>query len=278
MKKIIFIFTLFGCVLNSASAQLKLSLSILSDDETYLVSMVAEETIPTPLNTTSNIQVVLQVPDDEVFTAGNIQSLIPGITWQDNAYSDELNVGLSNLLVFNMVERSTAALPFFEGLETPLFTFKNVETECVGVLKLVENSDEAVQTAVANGYNYTQNFTVLKTRGNAFAGVLNGEVDCSNLGTSTNETVGIDQVNIYPIPAMSDLTVDWTNVNAADDLELNIISISGQKITQIQHNGTAGKNTIKVDLKDYSAGMYTLRFQSEENVSREYKFIVEEGK
>lgn len=278
MKKIIFIFTLFGCFLNSASAQLKLSLSILSDDETYLVSMVAEENIPTPLNTTSNIQVVLQVPDNEIFTAGNIQSLIPGITWQDNAYSDELNIGLSNLLVFNMVERSTAALPFTEGLETPLFTFKNVETDCVGILKLVENSDEAVQTAIANGYNYTQNFTVLKTRGNAFAGVVNGEVDCSNLDTNTNEAVGINEVNIYPIPAMKDLTIDWINNNKSNDLELNIISVSGQKTTQIQHNGTAGKNTVTVDLKDYPAGMYTLRFQSAENVSREYKFIVGEGK
>jgi len=275
MKNLFIIFLFLAVFSHSADAQLKLNIDML-DYETYIVSMSTDQTINAPLNTTSNIQIVLEVIEDEDFTATNIQSLIPGINWVANSYSDDLNMALPHLLVFNMQERSTTALPFQEGLETALFTFKN-QDGCNSAIRLVENDDDVVQTAINNGYNYTQNFTVLAARGNAFNGVINSEVDCQSF-TNVNDEIGVESVKIYPIPADDELTIEWNSTKQYNSLDLNILSVSGQLFRQIKNVESRRNNEFTINLTDYPEGIYTLRFQSENTVSKEYKFIVGKGK
>lgn len=275
MKKLIISMALFGLSFQSMVAQLKLNINLLSDNETYLVSMLAEQTIASPLNRTSNIQVVIDVPSEESFTAGNIQSLLPEITWVDNAYSDEVNQGnTSNLIAFAMQERSTTALPFVEGVETPLFTFQNMEPGCVGAIRLVDNESAIVQEAIAVGLNFTQNFTVLALRGNAFSGLLNAEADCSIVNTMTSDLDQIGQVKIYPVPTVEMLNVEWDNTTNQEKIQLNLLDFSGQLHQSFEGNGQKGNQSLQLNLVDYPAGLYQLQFQSEGNLSPTFKFVL----
>ena len=275
MKKIIVPIILFVLTQTGIQAQVKFNLDLLPDQETYLVSLLPEKDITSPFNIASNIQIVLKTPAEEPFLAGEITSQVEGVSWIDNAVAYE-EIGQSDyaLHAFAMVETSTQKLQFVEGVAIPLFTFKNIESGCVGTLSLPDNTDEEVISAIGKGYNFTQNITLLESRGNGYSGVLNKVASCPELSTSTQLLPINNSLKAYPIPAQNELTVEWTNPESYEGLQIKVFNALGQAVYESPLDGSIGFKQINLPVKNYAAGLYHFAIQSKTNGSQQYKFIV----
>lgn len=263
------------CLAIGLQAQVKFSLSLLADQETYLVSMLSEKDIPAPMNIASNIQVVLKIPAGEPFLAGNIQSQIAGIDWTDNAFAKQSNSSEDyGLCAFVMVQSMTKAITFEADKETPLFTFKNIESGCVGALSLPENQDREVGKAVARGYNFTQNITLLATRGNAFSGIINKVADCNQLSTSIDQIPLTQNLTAYPVPSTDLLTVEWSNPTSFKTLQLDLIGTNGQHLKTIPLAANAGPKKIQLELDNYPSGLYHFVIKNDLGEYQQHQFIV----
>lgn len=260
-------------------AQVKFSINLLPDQETYLVSLIPDEDINAPLNAASNIQIVFKIPMDKPFLAGEITSQIEGITWIDNAFSHAESGGTDYALcAITMAEASTKKLQFQEGVELPLFTFKNLESGCVGAIIIPENTDEEVKRAVARGYNFTQNITLLAARGNGYSGVINKVADCAELSTSISEEPIVSALKAYPVPVNKNLVIEWSNIASYKDLQLEVVNSLGQIMLEKALDGSIGFKNTQLNVENYSAGLYHFRISNELGNSQQYKFIVVDKK
>lgn len=261
--------------LQTAWAQVRFNLSLMPDQRTYLVSMVPETTWSVPQNTVASIQVVLQLPADKPFMAGEIKSLVPGISWSDNAYVERpASASAYNFVCFVLNERGTKKFGFEAGLETPLFTFVNLEPGCVGAVELVENNSTIVQQVVQQDrLNITQNMTVLGARGNAFSGLLNKSVDCTLLNTSGPNLL-VENLRVFPVPASTLLTISWENKsgNGADALMIN--NMLGKIVAIEKINSAAGEQKIQVDVAVFPTGLYHATLSGASGEKQAFRFLV----
>lgn len=275
MRKILSstLLTLFTVVV--LQAQVQIMFSKLSDQETYLVSLMPEQTIAAPFNMSSNIQIVIKVPLDQTFMAGEIESLVPGLEWVDNAIIDQSSPsGDYALCAFSMVQQTTKLISYQTGIEVPLFTFKNTEGECADGIVLLDNSDPEVVQAISSGFNFTQNITVLAARGNVCSGVMNNVADCESIGTGVTASPVVKDLIAYPVPAARVLNVAWTNPATYEKLNLEIFSNSGQLLKTIEVDATAGEKKNSIDLDGFAFGLYSFRLMNDKGEYQQYKFIV----
>ena len=273
MKKIIVPFLLL-LLASGLQAQVNFSLSLLPDQETYLVSLVSDKDIPAPMNMASNVQIVLKIPADEPFLAGNIKSQIPGVDWIDNAFAKQSDESEDyGLCAFVMTQSVTKAISFEAGVETPLFTFKNVESGCVGALSLPENQDVEVNQALGRGFNFTQNITLLATRGNAYSGVINKVADCNALSTSVEEELLAKDLKAYPVPAKDQLTIEWFNPNNSESMELQVLGANGQLLQKMEVDPKSGAQKIELAIENYPTGLYNFMLKNDSGDYQQYKFI-----
>ena len=129
------VFALF-CL--SLAAQVKFKVKLLSDNVTYQVLIKPEATWSAPTNAVPSAQVTVRVPTGG-FTVGTVTGLAGNwshtgtiIAPSENPGYDYLNFGLQGV---------TSAITFSNGVEVPLFTFKNAGT-CTGELDLIEHSTD----------------------------------------------------------------------------------------------------------------------------------------
>jgi hypothetical protein len=274
-KKIALIGLVLGLT-QISQAQVKFNLSLMPDQRTYLVSMIPETTWMPPQNTVGSIQIVLKMPADKAFLAGEIKSLIPGISWSDNAYIERPSSAKAYTFVcFVLNEPGTKKIPFDSGVETPLFTFINLETGCVGSVELVENESEIVKSIVqADRINVTQNITVLGARGNAFSGILNSTTDCT-LITSTNVKNSIvKNLRIFPVPASDYLHVYWNNDADGGANKISVSNMLGEIIAIENTNNVVGEQKVVLDVAGYSNGLYTAVLSNSSGERQTFRFII----
>jgi Secretion system C-terminal sorting domain len=263
----------------SALAQVKLSLSMMADEQTYLVSLVSEETWKAPHNAVGSIQVVLKYAAKKSFLAGKITSLVPGVSWTDNAYVESPSSDPAhNFVCFVLNENGTKQIPFRKGEEIPLFTFTNLTKDCVGKLELLDNQDALVQHIVNQDHlNVTQNITVLGARGNAYAGVLNRQVDCTKKAISVkNPSSLINHLRAFPVPTSDQLQVNWENASANGAQTLIIANVLGE-IINIRKDLTPeikGQQSLSLDVSTYPSGLYTGTLVNTKGESQSFRFIV----
>ncbi|MCB0556780.1 MAG: T9SS type A sorting domain-containing protein [Phaeodactylibacter sp.] len=274
-KPILFIgLALFmSCVLQ---AQVKLKLSLLPDQQTYLVSMIPEQSWDMPMNMVGSAQVVLQMQAGRPFLAGNINSLIPGVSWMDNAYVESpASSPEFDFVCFALNEMGTKNIPFQEGQETPLFSFINLEAGCVGLLELVENSDTHIQNIVRNDHiNITQNITVLGARGNAFTGIADGLVDCTVVRAKSDASI-LSHLHVYPIPTTDALQISWETHPGQKVDQLLVSDFLGKLTLEQKVIPELGKQNLSLDVSGFPPGLYTASLVNTETGDRQFfQFIV----
>lgn len=260
----------------TAWAQVKFNLSLMPDQRTYLVSMVPETTWLAPQNTVASVQVVLQLPADKSFLAGEIKSLIPGISWTDNAYVESpASASEFNFVCFVLNERGTKNIVFDAGVETPLFTFVNLEPGCIGAMELVDNTSAIVQQVVRQDrINITQNMTVLGARGNAFSGLLNKSVDCTLLHTSFGPNVLVENLRVFPVPATNLLTISWKNKSGSGANALTISNMLGKVIAVEKINSAASEQKTQIDVANFPTGLYHATLSGLSGEKQTFRFLV----
>lgn len=274
-KKVIIggLFTILGL---TANAQVKLNLSLLSDHKTYMVSLIPEQSWAPPMNMIGSIQIVVKAPVGVPFSAGNITSLVNGLSWSDNSYVDHPASSPDfNFICFVLNERGTKLIPLNAGEETPLFTFVNANQDCVGTMELIDNNDPLVQAVVNNDHlNITQNITVLGARGNAYSGLANSSTDCSETVTAVNEGLSISRLSLFPVPTKDVLQINWENTAENKNCQLRISDMNGKVINIIEIAEMVGPQSLKLNVSSYPTGVYSAVFMSEKGNSRPFRFVV----
>ena len=250
----------------AASAQVKFNLRYEEATKVYTVSLTPEVTFNSPHNMVSSGQIVLRVDADAAFTPG-ITSMVDGLVWADNAYLDYPADAPEYMFVcISLVNGPTTKIGLTADKEMPLFSFINVAGGCPGKVELLDNNDPMVQAVRATGYNVTQYLPVLGARGNAFSGILNSAVDCSSSSGTTTELQIIDEVLISPVPADKTITVQWTQLSDQHRLQQIVIcDAKGSEILREKISEGKGKHTQHINVENWKAGMYRLRFVSEKS-------------
>jgi hypothetical protein len=263
------------CLIFSLQAQVRFNLSLMPDQQTYLVSMLPDATWQMPENIVGGAQICLQMPAGKPFLAGQIKSLIPGTTWIDNAYFEKATATADfQYVCFSLSEMGTKAIPFSAGVETPLFSFKNLEPGCIGVLELVENNDPVTKAVVAKDrVNITQNMTVLGAGGNAYAGLLNGRVDCALISTTEEHPI-VSKLRVFPVPATDVLQVAWENSETSKISKLLVNDMLGRQMALENTSAVAGEQQLRLDVASYPTGLYLASLVNQAGERQSFRFIV----
>jgi len=159
-----------------SQAQVSLKIDLLSDGETYQVSLLAEEDWDGSKGLTATAQVTLVVPTGG-FDLSNLESVTG--TWLNNANImsptenssfDYYNIGLASL--------GTQAIPYVKDQEVVLFRFQN-GGECMGPVALMEDNDpfKVPNSLSANVGN--QLTTLGSGNINAWKGNYGGAANCA---------------------------------------------------------------------------------------------------
>lgn len=245
--------------------QVKLNLSYQPDTKIYTVSILPEVSWPAPKNMLASAQIVLKVPAGVNFTPG-ISSMVDGLVWADNAYID--NPGGApgfSFVCIALVNGPTSKIEFTEGKEIPLFSFKNISDECVGLLELLSNQDPLVLAVRAGGLNITQHLAVLGARGNAVSGIANGSVDCSPAsGVGELPEKLIEEVRISPVPADKMVTIQWTLLTEGNEYQQIVLcDAQGREVYRDKISNGKGLHSLQLPVANWKAGLYRMRFVSD---------------
>lgn len=266
MKNII---VLIGAVLFSqmVSAQVKFNLGYQESSKVYTLSILPEVTWESPKNMLNSAQIVLRVDAGKEFIPA-ITSLVEGLIWADNAYIDQ-PAGAEDytFICISLVNGPTQKVKMAAGEELLLFSFTNAGAGCPGKVTLMANDDPSVVSARGAGFNVTQHFGMLGARGNAFAGVINGEVDCTPASnTGEQETKVVDEVKIAPVPADKSVNISWNLLADQRGLrQIVICDAAGREVFREKISENKGAHSLSVNVENWQAGMYRVRFMLGEN-------------
>lgn len=279
MKNIIFKYSFFlGLLLLvgfPGQAQVKFGLSLLPDQETYLLSLKAEKSWTAPMNITGAVQIVIKTPATLPFTVGKIQSLIPGLSWSDNALVVQPSGAPEyNFICFVLNEPGAKSIPYQKGVEVPLFTFKNLEPGRAAKLELTLNDDPLVKKVVQQDHiNITQNITVLGANGNAFTGVFGEQ---SNTTTALPQIDILEKLKVFPIPAHDFVRIHWESTAAKADVPslLQVFSATGSLIATYPLSRQVGQQQLRVDVSNWPAGLYAFKARADSGKLQTFKCLV----
>jgi Secretion system C-terminal sorting domain len=288
MKRFLLGILACGC-LNQATAQVKFQLSLMADHRTYLVSMTPAETWAYPKNITGTAQVTVRIPANVRFTAGNITSLQAGVKWLDNARIEHpASDPTHDYVSFSLTTMATKNIPYQQGVETPLFTFMNLQNDCVGKVELIDNNETVVTKITAEGFNVKNHLSTLATKGGeAFTGIQGNRVaDCSTTTAAQDLNKDLSILNAYPVPATDLLTIEWTN-GAVESQNTVLIAtdilgreVFTQKIGPLSRNiptssGIQGNlNKIDINVVEWVSGLYLFHFVNDKGISATQKVLV----
>jgi hypothetical protein len=288
MKRFLLGILACGC-LTQATAQVSFQLSLMADHKTYMVSMTPAETWAYPKNITGTAQVTVRIPANVRFTAGNITSLQAGVKWLDNARIETpASDPTHDYVSFSLTTMATKNIPYQQGVETPLFTFTNLQNDCVGKVELIDNNEAVVAKVTAEGFNVKNHLSTLATKGGeAFTGIQGSRVaDCSTSTAAQDLNKDLSILNAYPVPATDLLTIEWTN-GAVDAQNTTLIAtdilgqeVLNQKIGPLSWNiptssgikGNLGK--VDINVVEWASGLYLFHFVNDKGVSATQKVLV----
>ncbi|MBL7818512.1 MAG: T9SS type A sorting domain-containing protein [Saprospiraceae bacterium] len=279
MKKIINLI-LFLFISLSVKAQIKLQLNLLSDNKTYVVSMIPEVTWSYPLSITGTAQVTLKYPMSKKLMVTNLRSLVPNVQWHDNAYIEASQTsGGFSFVSFALRSQGTSAIPYEAGREVPLFSFINYYG-CIGQIELVNNAAPNLSGEEARIYNIGNHWTTLANQTEAYKGNVQATANCSTAtSTADNGDKLFSAISAYPLPASDRLTLK-INAKTADVQKINqiqFINSLGQVVLTQKIKVQEGEQELTVDVTSLTTGLYLFQLKGEQVASQKYKFIISEN-
>lgn len=279
MKKIISCL-IFLTVAISTYAQVKFQLSLLSDNRTYLVSMIPEQTWVFPMNITGTAQVTLRYRSNNKFMVTNLRSIIPTVLWHDNSYIDVPQTsGGYNFISFALRSQGTTAIPYEAGREVPLFSFTNYY-DCADKVELIANSSQNLIGDESKIYNIGNHWTTVANQKEAYTGNLNAVVSCATVTNTTDNTGDklFSSIKAYPVPAsdrlslkINALTHDVQGIN-----QIVFFNVLGDKVLTQKIKVEQGEQELTVDVTSLTSGVYLFKLQGENIASKNYKFLIVE--
>jgi lysyl endopeptidase len=139
------------------------------------------------------------------------------------------------------------------------------------VFKIMDNvfGDGFSTTGCEGSYSITRpdNTVAIELQtANANFGALNMKSFCIDSNLTVNELFFDNQILIYPNPASTEITIDMKNLNP---YKIEMMSIIGQSV----YSTTEVSNLTKVDVSNFSKGMYLVKITSKAGVVLKEVFV-----
>jgi len=129
----------------------------------FTVSLLPNQTIKSPFNTTATAQVTLKVPTGN-FKVTNLQNLIEGVAFAENGRSNTpTEAPKFDYIVFGLTSIGTRNITYTKDTKIPLFSFTN-SGECSGnPIYLMDNFNDPFYPPNSQKANVSQQITVAQT-------------------------------------------------------------------------------------------------------------------
>jgi hypothetical protein len=123
-------------------------------------------------------------------------------------------------------------------------------------LKFLDAKAGETYTLFINNFDSKNGFSIL------FDGT--GELEFLSDCIDDKNLLSMQLLEIYPNPATNILNVSLFSANN-DPVNLELLTLSGQLVTELKHKGAPGNMNIPVDISSLSAGTYLLRIKNNSN-------------
>jgi len=269
MRKILSAFIVFCLCSVSSHAQVKYKLTRQLDRQTYIVSMVSEETYEGNQNITGTAQVTLKVGTATNFAIREVTPLQPETGWVNNATIAKHDLAPDfTYFSFGMQTMAHNQFKYKKGEEIPLFSFKNVGDIKANVTLLNNEEDVMAQSAQKTKYNIKNYISILgHGPGNAY--LSNVEPVAMSAEDAMKTYVQIQ--NLYPNPASEKVTISWENqledTEAIKTLDIIIIDVTGVEKMRKAVSSNYGKQSQEIELASFTSGTYFFKLQRDEKYS-----------
>lgn len=219
----------------------------------FTVSVISDQTIPVPQNTTSTAQVTLKVPTGS-FEVTNFQSLTPGASFEQNSRSNAPQEAPEfDYIVVGLTTLGTRTIEYTAGVKIPLFSFENGGT-CTGDQVLfMENFTDPFYPPNSENANANQQITVAAT-GSDLTIICNQNNEISDYGQEigvVNPPANLPTDTVYvtlPVEATTTLCIGTELDIAVGDLgTVALCSGEGSIITSL----TNGSNCFDITTDDH---------------------------
>ncbi|TAK43806.1 MAG: T9SS type A sorting domain-containing protein [Saprospiraceae bacterium] len=266
MKRLNILLTLFIAFIGyAASAQVNFNLTYNQSTERYTVSLVPQTTYLNPQNITGTGQVTIKVPSN-AFDPVDIENLLEGMVWEANSRNNSPEEAPDyDYISFGLIIQGVAYPNYQEGVELPLFSFRNA-FGCTGKVFLVNNGQDPFMPPNSASANVGNTITILGAGGDAYAGNLHGGiVDCSEDGTATatEEELSLQGFQLFPNPVVEFLNLNIGWAGKTTDGILQIVDAAGRKMMAQPISIVNGENHQRLEVSQLAPGTYWLQVQGE---------------
>ena len=277
MRKILQIFVIAYLCSITTYGQVKFKLTRQADRQTYVVSMVSEETYEGNQKITGTAQVTLKVGATNDFSMREITSLQPEINWVNNAMISKPELAPTfTYISFGMQTMAHAQFNYKKGEEIALFSFKNVG-DVKAKVSLINNAQDIMAISSQKTKYNVQNYISILGHGPGNAYISNVEPVAMSPENAMKTYVNI--INIYPNPTTNKVSITWENqledTEDVQKMDLLFFDVLGLEKLRMPVSSGYGKQSQEIELSSFGGGMYFVKMQRDEKYdTNAHKLVV----
>lgn len=256
-------FTTLGLIMImtlTSKAQVLFNLSYDKVQDWYVLSIIPLQTYVLPESLTGSAQVTIKTLTGK-FHPIDLKSLYPGLEWEFNSDAKAPKEAPDfDYLSFALKNPGLLHLPYREGVEIPLFAFRN-EFGCNGPVALVDNLKDPFMAPNSQNVNIGNTIVILGYGAHAYAGIKgDGIVDC--LTTFTHDVAGkIGKFDLYPIPAEKEIFLEFNWNGERETVMAEIVDELGRTLSRSSLDFEPGKNLHVFDIRNLAAANYFINLK-----------------
>ena len=269
---IILMSTLFATY---GTSQVYFKLSQTDDEKTYIVSMIPEVTLITPMNMVSTSQITLKLPADNNFVINNVRSDLNNVKWQEAYVAERPDEAPGfEYISFGLTTLGTRNIPFKVGEEIELFRFDNLG-DCPGKVSLVDNENDEFLFPNSKSVSISNGITVLGLGTGAYAGnIESGSVTCGALLNKEEEIVELEaSVTVSPNPSTDYLRLEFVNPQDFISQELKIFNLDGKLIHNQDLEKSTGRHKLELPVRTWNSGSYLIYIENDKGITKGNRFV-----
>lgn len=256
MKKIIYrsaFITLFALLQFDSFSQIKFKLERL-DLTNYRLSLVCQKSLSSSESITGTMQVSLRAASSDGFIMDQPISVNPEVKWsigtilkspKENPDYDYFAVTLSTMGIKDFL--------YQEGVDIPLFTFKNIGSNTKASIHLIENETDQLATDTGSSFNIRNHISII---GYGYKNAYLGNIESN----AENALPLLRGIKLSPNPANTYTRVEWQNLIEHEkgvQVALSIVNVqNGVEIDRKLVDSGLGEFSQELDLSNYTIGNY----------------------
>ncbi|PWK17631.1 putative secreted protein (Por secretion system target) [Arcicella aurantiaca] len=266
MKKTFSAFIVFCLCTVLTYAQVKFKLTRQEDRQTYIVSMVSEETYEGNQNITGTAQVTLKVEGATNFLIREIMSLQPETNWVNNANLTKPALAPDYTYIsFGMQTMAHSQFKYKKGEEISLFSFKNIGDVKAKVSLINNDQDIMALSTNKTQYNLKNYISILgHGPGNAYL----SNVEPLPMSSENAVKTYLQIKNLYPNPASNKVIITWNNqlddAEAIKKLDILIFDNTGLEKIRKSVNSSYGEQSQEIEVSSLKSGAYFFKLQRDD--------------